>query len=498
MSNVTSEVNSDNNTIAEYPKLYNVNNLTVTNADASFDRVHVRFQLRYISSLFSQIEYILKIVSCGNNMKMFYRVKSRGKRIDAEVNPADGNIHNMLSGTRLEFMKDKQGNGLTCTVDMVINQTRFLAVHFKNRPHELTANTLASMEVGNDLFTYQHERQETLDDKDNFLNEELYNATRGHFPQYTSIIIAKAIEWLDNKIQHHYCQQYDDCREHIIAGHPFYLRLNGQTEISISSIETYFEYKTTQNHAVYNVYYLTPVINALVDDMTFVDHALEGERERENRNIFRDMSLTDVLFNSSQAELPISYHCGASGGKSRCIQVNISGSGQTKVLKIYAKTMNRIRFEEAFSRNVKQFCGAEGLNTFNQLPQFMERVINEAVSRINVILRKMSDYVNINTINNNLTAFELLTELIMELSKLFPNDKPKVNEIVQMLLTQNRLTEAKDGLSIKNMIINKMIDANIIIGKRSLRKKNTTGFISYPLHPRYAAFSQKMLSVINA
>lgn len=249
---------------------------------------------------------------------------------------------------------------------------------------------------------------------------------------------------------------------------------------------------------MYHVYYLTPVINALVDDMTFVDHALEGERERESRDVFRNMSFTDTLFNQSQAALPTAHNCGGTGGKSRCIQVNVSGSGQTKVLKIYAKTMNRIRFEEAFSRNVKQFCRAEGLNMFSQLPLFMERVISEAVSRINLALREISEYVNINTINDNLTAFELLTELIMELSKLLPNDKPKVHEIVQILLTQNRLAEVKDNPSIRNRIINKMIDANIIIGKRSLRKKNTTGFVSYPLHPKYSAFSQKMLSVINA
>ena len=61
MTDVTSGVSIDSNTAIEYPKLYNINNLTVTNADTSYDKMVVRFKLRYERISFMDIDGYLDI-----------------------------------------------------------------------------------------------------------------------------------------------------------------------------------------------------------------------------------------------------------------------------------------------------------------------------------------------------------------------------------------------------------------------------------------------------
>jgi hypothetical protein len=55
-------VDSNNNNI--YPKPYNIDNISVTNDDASFDKITLFFSIRYISTSFNTIERLLKSINC--------------------------------------------------------------------------------------------------------------------------------------------------------------------------------------------------------------------------------------------------------------------------------------------------------------------------------------------------------------------------------------------------------------------------------------------------
>jgi hypothetical protein len=133
-------------------------------------------------------------------------------------------------------------------------------------------------------------------------------------------------------------------------------------------------------------------------------------------------------------------------------------------------------------------------------------IAREGVSRTNQVTSKISIYGNIPAIDDGVTAFELLTELTAKLSAIFIPVKPspeeftsgmqKINQVIQILLTQNRITET-DYSFISKKLIKKMVEVNIIIEPQKMTAKNTTGFKSYPLYQRYLAFSQKMLSIIN-
>jgi hypothetical protein len=133
-------VDSNNNHI--YSKLYNINNLSVTNDDASFDKITLTFSLRYVSTSFDIIESLLKNVNClkvHRIDKLLHNVVKRGRKIDAEI-PQDSDLYdvcNILSGTKLLFMRDISGHGLKCTIKLNINPTTFLAVHFGSRVNEL-------------------------------------------------------------------------------------------------------------------------------------------------------------------------------------------------------------------------------------------------------------------------------------------------------------------------------------------------------------------------
>ena len=73
-------VDSNNNNI--YPKPYNINNLSVTNDDASFDKITLTFSLRYVSTSFDIIESLLKNINClkvNRTDKLFHNVKRYNK-----------------------------------------------------------------------------------------------------------------------------------------------------------------------------------------------------------------------------------------------------------------------------------------------------------------------------------------------------------------------------------------------------------------------------------
>lgn len=89
-------------------------------------------------------------------------------------------------------------------------------------------------------------------------------------------------------------------------------------------------------------------------------------------------------------------------------------------------------------------------------------IAREGVSRANQVTGKISIYGNIPAINDGVTAFELLTELTAKLSAIFIPVKPspeeftnsmqKINQIIQILLTQNRITETDYSFISKKLI----------------------------------------------
>jgi hypothetical protein len=100
MNNVESDVSIDNNTIIEYPKLYNINNLTVTNADASFDKMVVRFKLRYERISFMDIDGYLDRIFYGNGFKALQSVKASNRsktKVTAKFKKSCNGVECMLA-----------------------------------------------------------------------------------------------------------------------------------------------------------------------------------------------------------------------------------------------------------------------------------------------------------------------------------------------------------------------------------------------------------------
>ncbi len=82
MTDVVSDVNTSSRveTITPtYPRLYNINNLTVTNADASFDKMVIRFKLRYERVSFMDIDGYLDRIFYGNGFKALQSIKASNR-----------------------------------------------------------------------------------------------------------------------------------------------------------------------------------------------------------------------------------------------------------------------------------------------------------------------------------------------------------------------------------------------------------------------------------
>jgi hypothetical protein len=441
-------VDSNNNNI--YPKPYNINNLHVTNDDASFDKITLTFNLRYNSISFNAIENLLKSINClkvNHIDNLLHKIVRRGRKIDAEM-PQDSDLYhicNILSGTKLSFMRDISNQGLTCTIKLNINPTTFLAVHFGNRVNELNIESLASMEINDSLFYYQKMKLNTCDLSDNFLNEELFKATRGKFSDYTSIITAKAIEWLESKLFHdQYLAHAIDPIEYIIANHPFYLRIQG---FSITSIETYFEYKVANNEAILKANDLCEIIST-----TTRDSRIRGYDEMEYHE-------------DSTAGAVIPRYNFSIYGKTKCGTVSIT-KDNNKTIKVYSKTRDRIRIEVGFRNKVKQFCKIESVGHFVNIQHFFNRVIRESIERMNYYAGGMSRIHSQELESRQAEGqiFNLTIDLISKLNKIYKDDAQKVKEFCEVLLVNKTIQEPRNKANAVygNIIINKLIQSNYI------------------------------------
>lgn len=475
-------VDSNNNN--RYPKLYNINNLSVTSNDASFDKITLTFSLKYVSTSFNMIERLLKSVIClkvNREDKLFHNVKRYNRKIDAEI-PQDSHLYdvcNILSGTKLLFMRDVSTQNLTCKIKLNVNPTTFLAVHFGNRVNELTTESLASMEVNDSLFYYQKMKLNTCDLSDNFLNEELFKATRGKFNDYTSIIMAKAIEWLENKLSHNqYLAHAIDPIEYIIANHPFYLRIQG---FFIESIETYFEYKVANNEAILKANDLCEVIAKTTRNSQIRSYEELGYHEY---SVAKDI---------------IPLYKEISIGKTKCGVVDITRDN-SKTIKMYPKTRDRIRIEIGFRGQIKKFCKIDFVGHFVNIQHFFNCIIIECVKRIDYYSGGMST-IHSHILESRQAEGEILNltiDLISKLNKIYKDDTTKVKEFCEVLLVNKTIQEPRNKANAVygNIIINKLIRNQIIL-KTKLTARNSSGYETYALHPKYEAYMTQILDIIR-
>lgn len=474
----------DSNDNNQYPKPYDINSLHVTSEDASFDKITLTFSLKYVSTSFNMIERLLKSITClkvNREDKLFHNVKRYNRKIDAEI-PQDSHLYdvcNILSGTKLLFMRDISGYGLKCTIKLNINPTTFLAVHFGNRLNELNTESLALMEINDSLFYYQKMKLNTCDLSDNFLNEELFKATRGKFSDYAAIITAKAIEWLENKLLHNqYLAHAIDPIEYIIANHPFYLRIQ---QFSIESIETYFEYKVANDEAILKANDLCEVI---------------AKTTRNSR--IRDYDELEYHEDSTAGAVIPRYSFNIKG-KARCGTVNITRNN-SKTIKMYPKTRDRIRIEVGFRSKIKGFCKIEPEGHFINIQHFFNRVIIECTKRVNYYSGGMST-IHSHTLESRQAEGQILNltiDLISKLNKIYKDDTTKVKEFCEVLLVNKTIQEPRNKANsvYGNIIINKLIRNEIIL-KTKLTARNSSGYETYLLHPKYEAYMTQILDIIR-
>lgn len=491
MTDVVSDVNTSSRveTITHtYPRLYNINNLTVTNADASFDKMVIRFRVMVnststaetIHTHLNNIHYRIY----NKDIKLFYNNQGSPFKASCDIIHKKNGIHYMLAGTKLEFTR-AQGyrDRYKCSVALNINPTRFLTIHYGHRPSEFSLQHLANMQVNEELFLYQQPNNlPTLDANDNYLNNELHEITRNQFAEATAIIIAKAIEWITDVVveERMGVAHASDVTEYIIAGQSFGLRLvpgMGRTHLSISSVETYFEYGANGD-AVYKAREINNIIKACVLMGTFRDY----DSMQENAN--------------SQAELPTETAGQDVLGLSSTSSVKI---GSNIDVKVYAKTFNRIRFELEIKHNVKTLCNARGIYHINDFSAYLQIVIQESVARFHYYFRDMqSRYIHEGINQANTSGIDRLMELMQHLLFSFDNDMPRIKAIMQILVTERKITIPNEGsVHISQTEINRLKRKGVLIKSIKTSPKNTTGFKSYQLNTRYNHLTERMLEILG-
>jgi len=492
MTDVVSDVNTvnrtRNNTTHTYPRLYNINNLTVTNADASFDKMVIRFRVMVnststaetIHTHLNNIHYRIY----NKDIKLFYNNQGSPFKASCDIIHKKNGIHCMLAGTKLQFTR-AQGyrDRYKCSVALNINPTRFLAIHYGHRPSEFSLQHLANIQVNEELFLYQQPNNiPTLDANDNYLNNELHEITRNQFADATAIIIAKAIEWITDVVveERMGVEHASDVTEYIIAGQSFGLRLvpgMGRTYLSISSVETYFEYGANGD-AVYKAREINNIIKACVAMGTFKDYEI----------------LQDSF--DSQAELPTETAGQDVLGLSSASSVKIGSSIQVKV---YAKTFNRIRFKIEFTRNVKTLCEATGVHHIEDFTLYLQKVIEASVARFRYYFRDMqSRYIHEGLNQANTPAVDSLMELMRILLDSFENNMERIRQIMQILITERKITIPREGsVHISQTEINRLKRKGVLIKSIKTSPKNTTGFKSYQLNTRYNHLTERMLEILG-
>lgn len=170
---------------------------------------------------------------------------------------------------------------------------------------------------------------------------------------------------------------------------------------------------------------------------------------------FKDYNITQDGFDS-QAELPTQVSGQDVSGLSSSSSVKIGANIEVKV---YAKTFNRIRFEIKFASDVKTLCEATGINHIEDFSVYLQRVMEESVARFRYYFRDMqSRYIHEGITQANTPAVDSLMELMRILLDSFENNMERIRQIMQILLTERKITIPKEGsVHISQKEINRLI-----------------------------------------
>ncbi len=96
------------------------------------------------------------------------------------------------------------------------------------------------------------------------------------------------------------------------------------------------------------------------------------------------------------------------------------------------------------------------------------------------------------------TIFNLTIDLISKLNKIYKDDTAKVKELCEVLLINKTIQEPRNKANAVygNITINKLIRNEIIL-KTKLTARNSSGYETYALHPKYEAYMTKILDIIR-
>lgn len=93
-------------------------------------------------------------------------------------------------------------------------------------------------------------------------------------------------------------------------------------------------------------------------------------------------------------------------------------------------------------------------------------------------------------------VFNLTIDLISKLNKIYKDDTAKVQELCEVLLVNKTIQEPRNKANsvYGNIIINKLIRNEIIL-KTKLTARNSSGYETYALHPKYEAYMTQILDI---
>jgi hypothetical protein len=94
--------------------------------------------------------------------------------------------------------------------------------------------------------------------------------------------------------------------------------------------------------------------------------------------------------------------------------------------------------------------------------------------------------------------FNLTIDLISKLNKIYKDDAQKVKEFCEVLLVNKTIQEPRNKANViyGNKIINKLIRNEIIL-KTKLTARNSSGYETYTLHPKYETYMTQILNIIR-
>jgi hypothetical protein len=134
------------------------------------------------------------------------------------------------------------------------------------------------------------------------------------------------------------------------------------------------------------------------------------------------------------------------------------------------------------------------------MQHFFNGVIIECVKRVNYYAGGMSTIHSHELQSRQAEGqiFNLTIDLISKLNKIYKDDAVKVKEFCEVLLVNKTIQEPRNKTNsvYGNIIINKLIRNQIIL-KTKLTARNSSGYETYALHPKYEAYMTQILDIIR-